>query len=93
MSHDTSAVTTDRRKNSQVRARFDEAYDRIRPFLDASRTWRGEPLEFLAYHMLRENYPDLSALETHQLLAAAARVYRSRTAARPRAVEALIPSR
>jgi len=76
MNEDSPPV--DRRQNAALRQMFDEAYERVAPFLDPKQTWGGVPLERLAFRMLREAYPQLSPLETHQLVVASVRVYRHR---------------
>lgn len=71
-------VAADRRQNLWLRTIFDEVYDRIAPFLDPKQTWGGIPMEGLAFHMLRENYPGLSTTEARILVVALERVYLSR---------------
>ncbi len=68
----------ERRQNPELRTIFDEAYARVAPFLDPKQTWGGVPLERLAFRVLREAYPQLSPTETHQLVVASVRVYRTR---------------
>jgi hypothetical protein len=76
MNERTPAV--ERRQNLELRAIFDEAYTRIEPFLDPAQTWGGAPLTVLAYHALREAYPELSSEDAHVLIVAAKRVYNAR---------------
>lgn len=71
---------TERRTDPKRRAIFDEAYVRIEPFLDPSRTWGRAALTGLAYRVLRQAYPDLSAQDAHVLINAARRVYLIRRA-------------
>lgn len=70
-----STATDDRRFNLKLRAVFDEAYQRISPFLDPEQGWGGMNLELLAFRVLREAYPQFSSLEVHQLILASVRVY------------------
>lgn len=69
-----------RRQSLELRTIFDEAYERVAPFLDPKQTWGGVPLEGLAFRRLRDAYPQLVPAEIHQLVAASVRVYRSRNA-------------
>lgn len=66
---------SDRRRNRQLRQLFDSAYAMIEPFFDPAAGWGGRSLEHLAFRVLRENFPQLSAEEVHALIVAAHRVY------------------
>lgn len=65
----------DRRANRQLRHLFDNAYAMIEPFFDPAAGWGGRSLEHLAFRVLRENFPDLSAEEVHAVIVAAHRLY------------------
>ena len=65
----------ERRKNPELRDLFDSAYAMIAPFFDPAAGWGGRSLEHLAFRVLRENYPTLSAEEVHVVIVAAHRVY------------------
>ena len=72
------AAPVERRQNLRLRAIFDEAYDRIVPFLDPGRFWSGSPMTALAYRAIRGAYPDLSPAEAYTIIVAAVRVYNTR---------------
>ena len=78
----------ERRKNISLREVFDPAYALIEPFLDPNAGWGGHSLEHLAFRVLRENFPVLSASEVHVLVVAAHRVYidRNPAASSPRSL-------
>jgi hypothetical protein len=71
-------VQPERRMNPQLRELFDSAYAMIEPFFDPAAGWGGRSLEHLAFRVLRENFPQLSAEEVHAIIVAAHRVYISR---------------
>ncbi len=75
-----AACSVERRTDPRRRAIFEEAYARIEPFLDPSRTWGGSVLTVLASHTLRQAYPELSPQDVHVLVNAARRVYLARRA-------------
>lgn len=68
-------VRPDRRSNPGLRELFDTAYAMIEPFFDPGAGWGGRSLEHLAFRVLRENYPSLSAEEVHVIIVAAHRIY------------------
>jgi hypothetical protein len=68
----------ERRVNRQLRQLFDNAYAMIEPFFDPAAGWGGRSLEHLAYRVLRENFPELSAEEVHAVIVAAHRLYINR---------------
>lgn len=72
-----SQAGADRRTNPELRAVFVAAYDVIRPFFDEANNWAGHGHEHLAYHALRENFPDMSAEQIFIIVAAAKRVFLS----------------
>jgi hypothetical protein len=65
----------DRRRYTQLREIFDEAYERISPFFAKENRWGNATLDHLAYRVVRENYPQLSFDEVHVLVVACHRVY------------------
>jgi hypothetical protein len=71
----------ERRGNPRLRAVFVEAYDVLEPFFDPANTWAGQSLEHLAYHALRDRFPDLTKADVLILIMAAQRVFSGR--ARP----------
>jgi hypothetical protein len=71
-------VVAERRQNTRLRSIFEEAYDRVAPFLDPRQAWGGVPLERLAFRMLRDSYPELSPEEARVLVVASVRVYSTR---------------
>lgn len=66
---------TERRKYHRVREIFDEAYVLIAPFFAKENNWANATLDHLAYRVVRDHYPALSAAEVHVLVVAAKRVY------------------
>lgn len=68
-------VHTDRRQYHRVRALFEEAYVLIAPFFAKENRWANATLDHLAYRVVRDHYPELSAAEVHVLVVAARRVY------------------
>ncbi|WP_374691096.1 hypothetical protein [Accumulibacter sp.] len=65
----------ERRHRLRLRLLFEGAYAMIEPFFDPDQGWAGQPLEHLAYRIVRENFPELNAEEVHLLVVAAHRVY------------------
>lgn len=65
----------DRRRYHRVREIFDEAYVLIAPFFAKENRWANSTLDHLAYRVVRDHYPELSAAEVHVLVVAAQRVY------------------
>lgn len=74
-------VQPDRRRNAELRGLFDHAYAMIEPFFDPASGWGGRSLEHLAFRVLRENFPQMSADQVHALIVAAHRVYLTRNPA------------
>ena len=71
----------DRRTNLKLRVVFDSVYTQIEPFFDKSNSWGGHSLEHLAFRVVRENHPELTQEEVHQVVTAAARVYAGKRSA------------
>jgi hypothetical protein len=68
----------DRRSNDRLRAIFDQACVIVGPFFATGSTWGADlPLDHLAYHALRDAFPDLSPEETRQIISACQRVHRA----------------
>ena len=76
---------TDRRQNPRLRQVFDDVYTAIAPFFVPGNSWGGKPLDHLAYRVVRDQYPELSRDEVHQVVTAAARVYASGSKVAPSA--------
>ena len=74
----TTRVTRERRQNLPLRSAFDDAFVMIEPFFDPEQGWAGQSLEHLAYRIVRENFPELTADEVHALVVVAHRVYGER---------------
>lgn len=68
----------DRRQNLRLRATFDSAVLMIEPFFDSRQGWGGASLEHMAFHVLRDNFPELESEEVHALIVAARRVFAGR---------------
>lgn len=78
MASTINSHAAERRQNQQYRMIFEGVYSRVEPFLDPSNSWSGQPLEYLAYGVLRENYPQFSGDELNTYFAAAKRVFKER---------------
>ena len=72
---ETADGPMDRRTNLRLREMFENAYVLIEPFFDPANSWGGQTLEYLAFRVMRENYPQVSSDEVHAFIAAAKRVY------------------
>ena len=68
----------ERRRSQQNRQLFEGAYTRVEAFIDPSNSWVGQPLEHLAYNVLREHYPHVSSEELNAFFVAAKRVFGER---------------
>ena len=65
----------ERRHRLHLRVVFEGALAMLEPFFDPDQGWAGQPLEHLAYRIVRDNFPELNAEEVHLLVVAAHRVY------------------
>ncbi|MBK7900658.1 MAG: hypothetical protein KA603_01460 [Azonexus sp.] len=65
----------DRRRRPELRELFESAYRLVEPFFDPATGWGGRSLDHLAFRLLRENFPALSAEDVRVVVAAAHRVY------------------
>lgn len=81
----------ERRHNFRLRAIFDEAFARLEPLLEARGAWGVSPMTFLAYHDLRETYPELTLAETHLLLDAIVRIHKQQAGSGMRPLPASPP--
>jgi hypothetical protein len=72
-----TSETLERRRFSELRGIFIEAYDVMQPFFDEANNWAGHTHEHLAYRALHERFPDLSAEQVFIIVAAAKRVFGS----------------
>lgn len=70
----SAAETRERRRYDHVREIFEGAAALIAPFFAAANRWSNVTLDLLAYHRLREQFPELSFEEAHVLVAAVRRV-------------------
>ncbi len=68
----------ERRSDHRLREMLDEAYTLIAPFFDPANSWGGQTLEFLAFRVMRENYPQVSREEVLTFISAAKRIYAER---------------
>lgn len=78
----TSTNTAEERRQSQNQANretFEEVFPRVEPFLDPETGWTGQPLEHLAYNVLREKYPHMSETELNQYFQATKRAFKERS--------------
>lgn len=75
-------TATDRRQHHRVREIFDQAYALITPFFARENSWANSTLDHLAYRVVRDHYPELSATEVHVLVVAARRVHDAATVER-----------
>lgn len=80
-SQDDSRRQPERRRNEALRQLFDHAYVLIEPFFDPATGWGGRSLEHLAFRVVRDNFPELSAEEVHTVIVAAHRIYIDRNPA------------
>lgn len=71
----SAAVVSERRRDLRLRSAFDDAFVMIEQFFDLRQGWSGHSLEHLAYRVVRDNFPDLSAEDVHTLVIVAHRVY------------------
>ena len=75
MATDTPTKNQERRHSPENRQIFEGVYDRVEPFLDPDNTWAGQPLEPLAYNVLREKYPDMTEEQLNAYFTAAKRIF------------------
>ncbi|SMB27298.1 conserved protein of unknown function [Sterolibacterium denitrificans] len=68
----------ERRRHPANRETFDGVFSRVEPFLDPETGWTGQPLEHLAYNVLREKYPHMSEDELNKYFMAAKRAFKER---------------
>lgn len=72
------ATPDERRQNLKLRDLFENAYAMIEPFFYKESGWCGHSLEYLAFRVLRENFPQLDSGEVRILVVAAHRVFKER---------------
>jgi hypothetical protein len=72
------ATLDERRQNLKLRDLFENAYAMIEPFFHKESGWCGHSLEYLAFRVVRENFPQLDSEEVRILVVAAHRVFRER---------------
>ncbi|AWI80103.1 MAG: hypothetical protein CVU19_08180 [Betaproteobacteria bacterium HGW-Betaproteobacteria-13] len=73
--HSMQEETAEQRRYHRVREIFDEASVLIAPFFARESRWANSTLDHLAYRVVRDRYPELSAAEVHVLVVACARLY------------------
>lgn len=73
MSDTTSG--SERRRDTEIRQLFIEAYDILEPFFDPANQWAGHGHEHLAYRALHEHFPKLSGDQIFIIVDAARRVF------------------
>jgi hypothetical protein len=67
----------ERRRDTELRQIFVEAYDVLEPFFSPDNRWGGRSHEHLAYRALHERFPKLSGGQIFTLVDAAKRVFAS----------------
>ena len=67
----------ERRKDTQLREIFVEAYDILEPFFDPANNWAGHSHEHLAFRALHERFPTLPPDQIFVIVTAAKRVFSS----------------
>ncbi|MDI6748614.1 MAG: hypothetical protein ACOY6N_08655 [Pseudomonadota bacterium] len=72
---DPGVASEERRQNPEIRARFLEVYEVLKPFFDPANVWAGHAHEYLAYRALHERFPQMSPQEVQILVEAARRVF------------------
>jgi len=63
----------DRRTEHHARAIFERAYELLSPFMEPNNNWGGQSLDRLAFHALRDRFPELPAEAARILVAACLR--------------------
>lgn len=74
---DTSPTSTERRANMELRAIFPAAFEALRPFFETSNQWEGQSHDHLAYHTLKEHFPELSTQDVFIVVTTTRRLYAS----------------
>lgn len=67
----------ERRGNVELRVIFAEAYAAVEPFFDPRGQWGGSNHEHLAFHAIKEQFPQLSAQDVLIVVTTARRLYTS----------------
>jgi hypothetical protein len=73
---DTSP-NSERRTNVQLRQIFPAAFEALRPFFETANQWEGQSHEHLAYHTLKEHFPELSSQDVFIVVATSRRLFAS----------------
>ncbi len=71
----SAGPASEQRQDLRLRSVVDEAFEMLEPFFDPEQGWAGQSLEHLAYRIVRDNFPALSAAEVHVVVVVAHRVY------------------
>lgn len=56
-----NGMASERRSNVSLRAIFPAACEALRPFFETNNQWGGQSQDHLAYHTLKENFPELTS--------------------------------
>lgn len=67
----------ERRTNAQLRSIFPAACEALRPFFETATQWEGQSHEHLAYHTLKEHFPDLTSQDVFIVVATSRRLFAS----------------
>lgn len=68
---------SERRSNTQLRQVFPAAFDALRPFFEAANQWEGQSHDHLAYHTLKEHFPELSSQDVFIVVTTTRRLFAS----------------
>ncbi len=69
--------SAERRTNTQLRTILPAAFEALRPFFEAANQWEGQSHEHLAYHTLKEHFPELSSQDVFIVVATSRRIFAS----------------
>jgi hypothetical protein len=72
-----SGYGVDRRTNTQLRAIFPAACEALRPFFDGGNTWEGQSHDHLAYHTIKEHFPELTTQDAFIVVTTTRRLFAS----------------
>ena len=67
----------ERRTNTPLRAIFPAAFEALRPFFETTNQWEGQSHDHLAYHTLKEHFPELSTQDVYIVVTTTRRLYAS----------------
>jgi len=69
--------SAERRTNLQLRTILPAAFEALRPFFETANQWEGQSHEHLAYHTLKEHFPELSSQDVFIVVATSRRIFAS----------------